>query len=105
MLDNEGNNIINDERLIEHRRMFALLMVKDFNERGDMNISSRLMSNADVPSILASGASDHEFPELIQDPITLSEEEASKRIMSYYGSNPPIRVHGDVYDIENWVQE
>lgn len=104
VLDNEGNNIINNEQFIEHRRMFALLMVKDFKEHGAMKISSRLMSNADVPSILASGTSEHKFPELIQDPITLSEEAARNRTLSYYGANPPITVQSDVYDIDHWIR-
>ncbi len=95
--------------------IFALLMVKDFYERGNIKISQQLMSNADIPSILASGIPEHSFPELQQDPIMTNREEiALKHFVSESDYNLAltdfelkyaITVQGDVYDKEKWVFE
>ena len=94
--------------------IFALLMVKDFNERGKLKVSQQLMSNADIPSIVASGIPEYSFPELQQDPIKTKNERTVKHFASKVDFNLDltdiklkytITVRDNVYDKEKWEYE
>lgn len=54
-------------------RIHPLLLVKDFNERGDMKSSDLFMSNADIPALISSAVGGIEG--IIEDPIKHPEKE------------------------------
>lgn len=82
---------------------FALLLVKDFSQRGALSEDKRLMYTPDIPSILASGMDEYSFPHLNTDFTKIPIEEYPKRSLIYrYSNHNPIVIDGDMYNQDNW---
>lgn len=92
VIDAHGKNIYMDEKYINNRRTFAVLMVKDFNQRGNIKIDYQLMANTDASSIMASGIPEHDFPMLIKDPITWTEPEKNNRQLTVRSNNGTVTI-------------
>jgi len=93
----------------------ALLMVKDFKERGALRVDNTFMTNADVPYLAARGvvpppANPFTGKPLAGDKtggalITSSHKHfLSQQRASAYAINPGewLRVHDDIFKAENW---
>lgn len=98
-------------KLLSSGGLFALLLVKDFNQQGAFSVDKRMMSNADIPSILASGMAsgmdEYDFSHLISDPTKIDYallDTSEKRNMIYWWrEDSPIEILGDdIYDQDNW---
>ncbi len=96
----------------DHEAIFALLMVKDFNERGSLHVSKQLMSNADIAAILCSTIGGCEG--IGEDPIRKpAENRVVEHAITQHGNwdwrqkkkfrvKRYVQVRDDVYDEDNW---
>lgn len=94
-------------------RPHALLMVKDFNSRGNLKVDNALMSNADVPALAALHlASFDEFP--LIDPRkksqnTIREHDIGnwrweKHEKNKYIINERWQITGSMFELDNWKE-
>ncbi|HYQ56415.1 MAG TPA: membrane protein insertase YidC [Draconibacterium sp.] len=88
--------------------LFPLLLVKDFNKTGKLEIDNRLMSNADIPAIV--------FDE--NDPTKIKAEDFPSRTLpssniiwvnklsqrNNFVISKKFKVTDDIYNLENWKE-
>lgn len=107
-------NLQNDIPCLENFN--ALLMVKDFNTKGSLNTDNSFMTNADVPSLAATGIIDNPRNPYTGKPVTQKEKKDGVIITSSGNwsvienngtvfntqDSPWYKVHTNIFDVNNW---
>lgn len=101
-------------------RYHPLLMFKDFNEKGKLNVNYDFMTNADGPSLLLKGLVDKPFNPFTGNIIDSSAKKEGALVcltdifMPYHNSGEYVhdtkpqdwyRVKDNIFDSSNWTQE
>ena len=107
----------NEKERNEYTFYHPLLLVKDFNSKGDLKISDEFMTNADVPSIATSHIENARNPftgNLIKgdfkkdgvDIVTIHtwRQEKKRKYKFNFTEKDVIRVKENLFDKKNWVR-
>ena len=107
----------NEKERNEYTFYHPLLLVKDFNSKGNLKISDEFMTNADVPTIATSHIEDARNPftgKLIKgdfkkdgvDIVTIHtwRQEKKRKYKFNFSEKDIIRVKDNLFDKNNWVR-
>lgn len=98
----------------------ALLMVKDFDDTGDLKTEHTFMTNADVPALALQGVVANPVNPYTQNPITMEEKKNGEVVttsnmwnVSFIKKDQPylpipkndwLSVHDDIFNPKNWTK-
>jgi YidC/Oxa1 family membrane protein insertase len=110
-------NLPNGEQMSWYR---ALLMVKDFDDTGDLKTEHTFMTNADVPALALQGVVANPVNPYTQNPITMEEKKNGEVVttsnmwnVSFIKKDQPylpipkndwLSVHDDIFNPKNWTK-
>ena len=102
-----GNNILPDGNYLA--RYHVLLLVKDFNSRGELLTDNSFMSNADTPSLAMKGLIENPVNPFSGNPVIAEKENGitlttSSQLQFTLKNDQWLHVKDDIFDLSNWKQ-